>query len=249
MQVIPVIDLKQGQVVRGVAGEREHYAPVRSTLCQSAAPGDVARALRDHFDFRRVYVADLDSIAGGEPNWQAYREIAAAGFALWIDAGISSESRAAALAEADLLTDDRAGIVLGLESIPGPEDVCRFAAAAGWRRAIFSLDLRAGAPVASAAWGRMSALEIAQHAYGAGIERLLALDLAGVGVNEGVPTLELLRRLRGALPNATLISGGGVRTADDIAELEEAGANYALVATALHYGRLTAGEIARAGWN
>ena len=74
------------------------------------------------------------------------------------------------------------------------------------------------------------------HAPG---QRLEVVDLAGVGVGQGVPTLDLCRRLRAAYPKLELISGGGVRGVDDLKALRDAGCDAALVASALHDGRLT----------
>ena len=45
MQLIPVIDLMAGQVVRGVRGERSAYRPIRSSLCESSAPLELAPRL------------------------------------------------------------------------------------------------------------------------------------------------------------------------------------------------------------
>ena len=42
MQIIPVLDLLGGQVVRGVGGRREAYRPVRSVLTTSSEPRQVA---------------------------------------------------------------------------------------------------------------------------------------------------------------------------------------------------------------
>jgi len=46
----------------------------------------------------------------------------------------------------------------------------------------------------------------------------------------------MLRDLRAALPGVDLIAGGGVRDQADLDRLAAAGANGALVATALHRG-------------
>src|SRR5438270_567379 len=46
MRVIPVLDLKGGQVVRGIGGRRAEYRPIISVLTDSAKPLDVARAFR-----------------------------------------------------------------------------------------------------------------------------------------------------------------------------------------------------------
>ncbi|MFM8221178.1 MAG: nickel transporter, partial [Planctomycetaceae bacterium] len=45
MQVIPVLDLLGGVVVRGVAGQRDSYRPIVSQLVDGAEPLAVARAL------------------------------------------------------------------------------------------------------------------------------------------------------------------------------------------------------------
>ena len=64
VQLIPVIDLMGGQVVRGVGGNRNNYAPVESCFARDPSPGAVARAFAEHFLSTEVYVADLDAIRG-----------------------------------------------------------------------------------------------------------------------------------------------------------------------------------------
>jgi phosphoribosylformimino-5-aminoimidazole carboxamide ribotide isomerase len=46
-------------------------------------------------------------------------------------------------------------------------------------------------------------------------------------------------QLAAALPEVAIYAGGGVRDDEDLRALESAGATGALVATALHRGRLT----------
>ena len=43
-KIIPVIDLKRGQVVHGIAGDRARYQPVKSCLVDTPHPARVARA-------------------------------------------------------------------------------------------------------------------------------------------------------------------------------------------------------------
>ena len=59
-RVIPVLDLKDGQAVHAVAGQRSHYQPVRSILHPSADPMDLARAFRDMLGLHKLYLADLE---------------------------------------------------------------------------------------------------------------------------------------------------------------------------------------------
>jgi phosphoribosylformimino-5-aminoimidazole carboxamide ribotide isomerase len=75
---------------------------------------------------------------------------------------------------------------------------------------------------------------------------VIVLDLARVGTGAGVD-LALMRRVRAAAPHAALFAGGGVRGPDDLSRLADAGCDGALVATALHDGRLGAREVAAAG--
>lgn len=62
MQLIPVIDLMAGQVVRGVRGERSAYRPIRSSLCESSAPLALAPRLLERAASDTLYIADLDEI-------------------------------------------------------------------------------------------------------------------------------------------------------------------------------------------
>ena len=63
MEVIPVIDLKGGAVVRARLGLRQSYAPIVTTLARTSAPLDVVAGLLTIHPFRTVYIADLDAIA------------------------------------------------------------------------------------------------------------------------------------------------------------------------------------------
>src|SRR5262249_61384230 len=67
MRLIPVLDVRDSMVVRGVGGRRSEYRPVVSRLTSSTAPLDVARALVDSFHPRELYLADLDAIGGAGP--------------------------------------------------------------------------------------------------------------------------------------------------------------------------------------
>lgn len=252
MQILPVIDLMHGKVVRGVAGRRSDYRPIESRLCDSAEPAVVAQALVDQFQFEQMYVADLDAIAGAEPAWQTYEQIAASGVRLLIDAGVGDVERASALAGSKAAGHAPAGVIVGLESVATPQQLREIAEKIGSVQLIFSLDMRQGRPLArEGTWTRMSAREIAALAHACGVRRMILLDLADVGVGQGVSTVELCAHIRstewGALSSGPrtmqLIAGGGVRGRADIERLAAAGSDAVLVASALHDGRLTADDV------
>jgi phosphoribosylformimino-5-aminoimidazole carboxamide ribotide isomerase len=235
MRVVAVLDLKGGVVVRGQGGRREHYRPVASLLSASPEPLGVALALRERFGLNELYLADLDAIAGAAPAWAVYEQLRAAGFRLWVDAGLRNEHQGTTLAGAGIDT-----VVAGLETVPGPEVLATLTERLG-QRVVFSLDLRGGLPLA--AWGAADAWAIASEAVRCGVRRLLVLDLARVGTGQGTGTEELCARLAAAWPGVELAAGGGVRGADDLRRLREAGVTVALVASALHDGRLTRADL------
>jgi phosphoribosylformimino-5-aminoimidazole carboxamide ribotide isomerase len=244
VRIIPVIDLLGGVVVRGVAGRRSEYRPLVSSLCSSAEPAEVARALFDNFGLPELYVADLDAIGGADPAWRIYEELSASGAKLLVDAGVTDVRRAATLSQSLVGSVPLAGVIVGLESIAAPELLRELVAIVGSERFIFSVDLKQGRPIARAAeWQNALPEEIAAAAIAAGARRLIVLDLADVGVGGGVGTLALCRQLRAAHPQCELIAGGGVRGPADLDAMREAGCDAALVASALHDGRITTNDV------
>lgn len=237
MRIIGVIDLLAGRAVHARAGIRERYAAVTIAAGQPI-DGDalaLARVYRDRLGVDELYVADLDAIRDGLPPHTVTRAIAALGVPLWLDAGVRSPA-AARLAREVGATH----VIVALETLPS------FAALAAMAREMpvaFGLDLRDGAPVAVAAALQLDApLALAARAQEAGAGALVVVDLARVGTGRGVD-VGLITRLRAHLPGVTLVAGGGVRTADDLDALARAGCDAALVATALHDGRIDPAQL------
>ncbi len=81
-------------------------------------------------------------------------------------------------------------------------------------------------------------IAVAQRAIGCGVRKMIVLDLARVGSGSGAGSLDLCRTVRQLWPQVQLISGGGVRSAEDLRTLAVAGCQAALVATSLHDGTL-----------
>ena len=114
MDVIPVIDVACGQVVRAVRGDRTAYQPIVTPLAPSAEPADVARGLRALFPFRALYVADLDGIDGRGRNIHLVPQLSQAlpRAEIWIDAGTASRGAARLMLAAPVTT-----LVVGSESL------------------------------------------------------------------------------------------------------------------------------------
>jgi phosphoribosylformimino-5-aminoimidazole carboxamide ribotide isomerase len=238
MKIIPVLDVKDGIVVRGVGGQREDYRPIVSQLADSCQPLEIARAFREELGLRELYLADLDAIAGAAPAWRIYADIQDLGCRLCVDAGVREISDARALWQHGM-----EHIVIGLETVAGPEVLRSICEELGAERIIFSLDLRDGKPLGRLeSWKETDPFGIARQAIAIGVNRLIILDLARVGVGQGAGTEELCRRLADGYPEVEIIAGGGIRDASDLDRLGDCGVKAVLVASALHDGRLRPGD-------
>src|SRR5271166_4368556 len=136
MEVIPVIDLKSGQVVHARGGRRDEYRPIETPLASGSAPADVVAGLLRLFPFRSLYVADLDAIEGRGGHDDALASLAEAhpGLALWVDNGIAETAAARAWLGRGL-----GALVLGSESQSDAEAARALAADP---RVVLSLDYR-----------------------------------------------------------------------------------------------------------
>ncbi|MGF1580616.1 MAG: HisA/HisF-related TIM barrel protein [Gemmataceae bacterium] len=235
MQIIPVMDILDGCVVRGIGGVRENYRPIVSKLTTSTTPDDVARAIHDQFGLSHFYVADLDAIAGKEPAWDVYRRLRTLGFDLSVDAGIRSVERAALLHETAV-----SGIILGLETLVDLDSLKEIVHLVGRDRLVFSLDLKGAIPlVSSSKWEGLTPMEIGEAAVGCGVQKMIVLDLVQVGTGKGNATEGICSVLARAFPDLQIITGGGIRGRSDVERLRLCGVNGVLIASALHDGRLT----------
>ncbi len=239
MRIIPVLDLKGGVVVHARRGQRDDYEPVRSPLVDGCEPVPVARALCLAARAGSLYVADLDALGGAPVDVATLAGLSSVA-ELWVDAGATTPERAVALARAGVARNVIGTESLGLE--PAFEDR-QFASGERTLNArlpnVLSIDLRDGRLISRAPElaGREPAAA-APLAAALGVREVLVIDLARVGSGSG-PPLDAVADLAAALPGLDVYAGGGVRDDDDLRALEAVGAAGALVASALHEGRVT----------
>jgi phosphoribosylformimino-5-aminoimidazole carboxamide ribotide isomerase len=229
MEIVPVLDLKGGLVVRAHMGQRDQYRPIKTPLSPTSDPIDVTFGLLSVHPFKTLYIADLDAIEGtGEHRGTLTRLKAAFPLlTLWIDNGIADRHRAE-----DLLDAGLGHLVLGSETQVDVALMRHFAADV---RVALSLDFRGpsfqGPPELlnePTCWP----------------QRVIVMTLARVGSSAG-PDLERLGAIRRVAPEKRIFAAGGVRDAADLGLLKRAGIAGALVASCLHDGRLHGPEIAR----
>lgn len=211
-------------MVHARRGARDAYRPIETPLAKSAAPLDVVAGLLALAPFRTLYVADLDAIAGIGGHVAEIDAIRRAHpqLDIWVDAGEADAASVRRRAGAG-----RGTSVVGTESLTGEA-----AGVLAERPVILSLDSDAAGPRDPAAVHNQARLWP---------ERVIVMTLARVGSGEG-PDLDALRvvaeRAGGLAVPPALFAAGGVRGPADLAALAEAGVAGALVASALHDGRI-----------
>jgi phosphoribosylformimino-5-aminoimidazole carboxamide ribotide isomerase len=229
MQLIPVIDLMAGQVVRGVRGERSAYRPIRSSLCESSAPLDLAPRLLERAASATLYIADLDALMGGELQFDILAALLdrLPTVHLWLDGGFRDAAAIDTLRQRLGTRADRVTPIVASESLPDA-DIARRCLEAHRAHCILSLDRRQGSLLDAAGC----------HAHPEWWpERVIVMMLDRVGADAG-PDLEALRALQALRPDVRLIGAGGIRDAADLQCAAASGAQGWLVASALHDGRI-----------
>jgi phosphoribosylformimino-5-aminoimidazole carboxamide ribotide isomerase len=245
VDIIPVMDVRGGLVVRARAGRRAEYQPLCSRLCPDSRPLTLAESYRRALGLAQLYLADLDAIAGHEPDWDLYGRLLHVGVQLWVDAGVADLRRAEALAQLAAGPARLHGVIVGLESLPDVGLLEAAMCAIGPQRLVFSLDLRAGVPITRVPrWHELPPPSLLREILACGVRRWIVLDLADVGMGSGVGTLPLCRQLREASPDAHITTGGGVRDLNDLQLLQREGIDAALVASALHDGGIGPDDLA-----
>jgi phosphoribosylformimino-5-aminoimidazole carboxamide ribotide isomerase len=229
MEVIPVIDLKAGVVVRARHGDRAAYRPIETPLSRSSEAVAVVAGLLGVFPFAALYVADLDAIEGRSGNRRAIEAVAAAfpRLRMWIDDGCADE----AAARAFLAADPQATLVIGAESQRDARQLSALADCAG--RVALSLDFRGDRFL-----GPRALLDPALWPA-----RVIVMTLARIGGLAG-PDLARLADIRAKAGGRAVYLAGGVRGRADIEAAAAAGAAGVLVASALHDGRLGTADLA-----
>ncbi len=240
MKVIPVIDILNGKAIHAVRGRRQEYQPLKSVLCKSFEPLEVARAFKA-LGFSDLYIADLDAIQGGTVNLQVFRRITEeTGFRLMVDDGVSDLKGAQKLLDSGV-----SKVVIGTETLQNKNFVGEAVRLFGSEQVVVSLDLKGGAVLVRSGFnGNGEPMRLLRDFEEMGVAEVIVLDLARVGSEEGVDT-DFLKLVFEETSMGVFV-GGGVRDVKDLIELKRLGVSGVLVATALHSGKISIEELKKA---
>ncbi len=229
-EVVPAVDLQDGEVVQLVQGER-------GTEKRYGDPVEAAERWIDQ-GAATLHLVDLDGAFEGErANADAVERIVeATDVSLQLGGGIRTAADAADLLERGL---DR--VIMGTAAVNDPDLVAEISAEYP-ESVVVSLDAKDGEVVVEG-WTEGTGIDPAEAAtryeeLGAGA--ILFTDVDVEGQLDGVQT-DPVRRVVEAV-DIPVIASGGVASIDDIRDLRAAGASAVVVGSALYEGEFTLEE-------
>ena len=236
MEIIPAIDLINGQCVRLSAGD---FA--RQTT-YDADPVAVARRFADA-GVRRLHLVDLDGARAGRPINLAVLEAIAAQTSLDIDAGGGIQS------DESLTQVFNAGarhVTAGSVAVRQPALVQRWLQVHGPEAVYIGADFK-GDRILISAWAEESELTLRTFLadkLAAGASTFICTDVSKDGLLQG-PAIATYQQLMQDFPTAHFIASGGVSTLADVEELAAAGMHGAIIGKALYEGAISLHELQR----
>ena len=184
MKIIPVLDVLGGVTVHAVRGRRKEYQPLKSVLCKSIEPIDVALALKA-LGFCNLYLADLDAITGGQPNFSLFKRIGDVPLVeLMVDAGVTSLQRAEEVLESNV-----SKLIIGTETLESKSFVAEALDSFGSEKIVVSLDLMGNHVLSRFELDTLSeSISFLRELERQGVSQIIILDLQKVGSSEGINT-------------------------------------------------------------
>ena len=234
MEIIPAIDLINGQCVRLSAGD---FA--RQTT-YDADPVAVAQRFADA-GLRRLHLVDLDGARAGYPVNLAVLEGIARHTALDIDAGGGIQTEEAL---AQVLAAGARHATAGSLAVRQPAVVQAWLAGYGADTVYVGADFK-GEHILINAWAEQSTLTLAGFItdyVAAGASTFICTDVSKDGLLQG-PSFAVYQQLVQQFPTARFIASGGVTTVADLEKLATAGMHGAIIGKALYEGTIALADL------
>jgi phosphoribosylformimino-5-aminoimidazole carboxamide ribotide isomerase len=232
-----VLDVLGGVVVHAVAGRRDLYSPIRSSLCKGADPLEVVTAFRSIYNFKDLYVADLDAILGKKSAFSLLHSLNELRFRVMVDSGVRSIDQVLKLIDAGAFE-----VIVCTETMPNIIFVEKIIESVGQNRIVVSVDIKDGKIFGDSKSVRsLHPSDFISKLEGKGVSKFILLELNRVGTFKG-PNLKFIREIL-KMFDGEFIVGGGVRDINDLKQLRNLGVYGALLATALHTKRVSKSEL------
>jgi phosphoribosylformimino-5-aminoimidazole carboxamide ribotide isomerase len=236
MEIIPAIDLIDGQCVRLTEGDFAQQTTYDSN------PLEVAKRFEAN-GIKRLHLVDLDGARARKPVNLNVLETIAANTNLTIDFGGGLQSDEAVKQAFDAGATQ---ITAGSIAVREPEKVKNWLLQYGADKIIIGADFK-GTNIAISAWTEESKYPLQDFMSGylkTGAKLFICTDVSKDGKLQG-PSINTYRHLKLTLPEAQVIASGGVTTVQDLEELQEIGVTGAIIGKAIYEGTITLKDLAR----
>jgi phosphoribosylformimino-5-aminoimidazole carboxamide ribotide isomerase len=223
---IPAVDIRGGRCVRLLQGDFERETRYADD------PAEMARHWQGQ-GASRLHVVDLDGARDGVRANASVLErlLQAVSIPVQVGGGVRSLETARALLDQGA---DR--VVVGTRAAEEPDVLAQWAQELGAERLVVGVDARDG-HVATHGWLNvtdLTVLDLCTRLAASGIRRVVYTDVGRDGVLTG-PNVETTREVAQVIG---VIGSGGVATVEHLRALAQAGAEGAIIGTALYEGRL-----------
>jgi phosphoribosylformimino-5-aminoimidazole carboxamide ribotide isomerase len=222
--IIPVLDLKDKTAVSGKSGKRDTYQPLKTIFHNSAEPVKIANKFLD-YGFKRVYIADLDSIEGTGSNLELVSKINHF-LPVMLDCGANDLNT---VREALNYAQE---VIVGTETLRSLADLSQIFQSIEHNRIILSVDVKNGEILSKAP--SMSFEDLFGWISKFQPKETILLDVSRVGTLTGI-NQELILKFNKL--KTSLIVGGGLQGAE-LPLIHDMGVNKVLVGSALHNGKI-----------
>jgi len=219
-----VLDILKGKVVHAMKGERSKYRPVEgSKVCDSSNPLDIISTIRPS----EVYIADLDHLQHLGDNFELIRKISGKTKTI-VDIGVKN------LDDARKCAGIADTVIVGTET--ASLEVIEKAAIQFPGRINVSIDMKNEMVLTKDKKMEVQPEELVRRLNEFDIKDIIILDLGKVGTSAGI-NKDFLKKIAEISAHDVLV-GGGIKDLNDIDALKVLGINGALVATAVHNGKI-----------
>jgi phosphoribosylformimino-5-aminoimidazole carboxamide ribotide isomerase len=232
-KIIPVIDILNSKAVHAVKGEREKYKPLNSVLVKGTDPVEILQQFKDNFSIPEVYIADLDAILKGKPNFPLLSKIFEfPEIKVMLDPGIIKVKNILQYSSYNL-----GSLILGLETIQSLSVISECLKILGRDKTIVSVDMyKEDIQTNIQKLQQKDPIDVINKIEGLGVEKIILLDLYKIGQKiGGIPSLYIKIRERF---NGEIIVGGGIKNIKDIELYKQKNFSGVLIGTALHDGTI-----------
>ena len=234
IELIPAIDIIEGQCVRLTKGDYDQKAVYRDS------PAEVAREF-ESFGFKRLHVVDLDGAKSKHIVNDAVLNAITSNTSLTVDFGGGIKT------DGDIekaFASGAAMVTVGSIAVTQPELFMGWLEKYGSERMILGADVRHGM-ISINGWKEDSSEELLpflKKYVEAGVKNVLCTEISKDGTLAG-PAIDLYKKVMDAYPQLHLIASGGVSSKEDILALDKAGIPAVVFGKAIYEGKINLKEL------